>query len=59
MCLYLLSNFQAFISVFMTVMGTEVLQRERERERASVNKLMTQWFYTHSPDREYAHSCEL
>ena len=31
MCLYLLSNFQAFISVFMTVMGTEVLQRERAR----------------------------
>lgn len=33
MCLYLLSNFQAFISVFMTVMGTEVLQRERASER--------------------------
>lgn len=33
--------------------------RERERASASVNKLMTQWFYTHSPDREYAHSCEL
>lgn len=28
MCLYLLSNLQAFISVFMTVTGTEVLQRE-------------------------------
>lgn len=39
--------------VFMTVMGTEVHQRERERE------LMTQWFYTHSRDREFAHSCEL
>lgn len=31
MCLYLLSNLQAFILVFMTVMGTEVLQRESER----------------------------
>lgn len=51
MCLYLLSNLQAFISVFMTVTGTEVLQR--------VSKLVTQWFYTHSLDREFAHSCEL
>lgn len=30
MCLYLLSNLQAFILVFMTVMGTEILQKERQ-----------------------------
>lgn len=56
MCLYLLSNLQAFILVFMTVMGTEVLHRERAH--VSVNELMTQWFYIHSPHREFAHSCE-
>lgn len=59
MCLYLLSNLQAFILVFMTVMGTEILQKERESVCASVNELLTQWFYIHSPHREFAHSCEL
>lgn len=44
MCLYLLSNLQAFILVFMTVTGTEILQKERASACASVNELMTQWF---------------
>lgn len=53
-CLYLLSNLQAFISIFMTVMGNEVLQRERERERADDTVVL------HPPlNREFARSCEL
>lgn len=33
--------------------------RKRDSVCTSVNELLTQWFYIHSPHREFAHSCEL